>query len=52
MNQSEQEAKRVGTVELCAEQLRDGVRCILRRGHMGDHECHRGDIPLPIRWKR
>jgi hypothetical protein len=28
------------TVELCADELRKGIRCNLSRGHVGDHECH------------
>ena len=27
------------TVELCGDE-RAGRRCILARGHQGDHECH------------
>ena len=27
------------TARLCDDQLRPGVRCLLPRGHAGDHEC-------------
>jgi hypothetical protein len=28
------------TIELCAEQIRRGVRCTLPRGHDAEHEYH------------
>lgn len=40
------------TVELCADELRKGVRCILRLGHAGDHEFHPPDATGGITWKQ
>ena len=40
------------TIELCADELRKGVRCILTCGHLGDHECQAVDVSDPIRWKQ
>ena len=39
------------TVELCADELRKGVRCILRRHHAGDHEYHSPEAAAGITWK-
>ena len=42
MNKTEPEAlpttSEKRTVELCADELHQGVRCNLTRGHTGDHE--------------
>lgn len=40
------------TVELCADELQKGVRCILSRGHTGDHEFHSPSAEGAITWKR
>jgi hypothetical protein len=39
------------TVELCADELRRGLRCILCRGHEGEHE---GQLleGRAVTWKR
>ena len=39
------------TVELCGDELRHGVRCVLPQGHKELHECHRVNWPVPVRWK-
>lgn len=40
------------TVELCGEELRKGVRCILRRGHADDHEYCSPDAADGITWRQ
>jgi len=40
------------TVELCGDELRKGVRCILRHGHSGDHEFHSPDAAAGITWSQ
>lgn len=39
------------TVELCADELQKGVRCILPRGHACDHEFHSPSAEGAITWK-
>jgi hypothetical protein len=39
------------TIELCGEELRPGIRCILLRGHAEEHEFHDSNHTLPVRWK-
>lgn len=40
------------TVELCADEPHKGMRCILARGHHGDHEFHSSATTGPITWKQ
>ena len=40
------------TVELCADEPHRGVRCILPRGHHGDHEFHSPHTIGAITWKQ
>ena len=39
------------TVELCGDELRRGIRCVLSRGHGGEHECQSLDGTDPITWQ-
>ena len=39
------------TLEMCGDELRPGVRCVLTQGHSELHECHRVNWPVPVRWK-
>jgi len=39
------------TVDLCADELHKGVRCILPRGHGGDHEFYSPYAAGSITWK-
>jgi hypothetical protein len=39
------------TVELCGDELRKGVRCILPRGHSCDHEFQAAGAEGAITWQ-
>jgi hypothetical protein len=40
------------TVELCADERQKGVRCILPRGHTGDHEAQPPSATVAFTWKQ
>ena len=40
------------TVDLCGDQLRGNVRCILDHGHAGDHQFVSAYVIGPVTWKQ
>jgi hypothetical protein len=40
------------TIDLCGDQLRGNVRCILDRGHAGDHQFVSAYVVGPVTWKQ
>lgn len=40
------------TVELCGDELHKGARCVLPRGHVGDHEFFSPNATGAITWKQ
>ena len=40
------------TLELCGDALRGAVRCVLDRGHGGDHQFISPHIIGPLTWKQ
>jgi hypothetical protein len=40
------------TLELCGDQPQQGMSCILRRGHDGDHACQTEGGIARVWWRR